>query len=85
MDKIQLIIESNENEELLNYLYELTVKYVQNRGFKMQVLNYILSNYKKKKLEANEYINFCQCSYLLNEFELIATTLTTLIQSEKQK
>jgi hypothetical protein len=28
----------NDSEELLNYLYELTIKYTSNRTFRLQVL-----------------------------------------------
>lgn len=37
-----------------------------------------------KKLEPQDYINFCQCSYHLNEHQQVASVLSELISSEKQ-
>lgn len=86
LDKIQEIfaVSQNSSEELLSYLYELTMKYTASKDFKLQVVAFIMKQYKSKKLEPQEYINFCQCSYFLNDHESMAQTLFSLIMTEKQ-
>lgn len=60
------------------------MKYSSSQSFKRSVVNFLVSLYKNKKLEPHEYIQFCQCSYYLNDYTTMAGTLCNLLQTEKQ-
>lgn len=72
-DKIKEILSSSEESkrgELVNYLYEVCIKSLNERSYRTEIFKLLISFYNDKLVASgllpNEYINLSLCYHTLN-------------------
>ena len=68
----------------LNYLFKAVTTTVSSKKFRNENLQQLAEFYDKKTVEYNEYIDICQCYFLLNQSLKVADILKSLINQNSE-
>jgi 26S proteasome regulatory subunit N2 len=85
IDKVaEILSASNNNSDVLGYLTKLAQNTVVNRKFRFEVFRAIVRAYQSGTKNFNDYLNICNCLFLLDDSKSVAAILFELIRTEDE-
>ncbi|GFQ95967.1 26S proteasome non-ATPase regulatory subunit 1 [Trichonephila clavata] len=77
------IMKSDDVVEMLSYSFKVTMSLIQNRMYRNQVLQTLVTLYKN--LETPDYVNMCQCLIFVDDAQAVADVLEKLCKGSEEQ